>query len=165
MDNVHDKVGEITEEMGGARDAFPASTRKQLPKFLRLVRRVAVFSADCAVCRDLQNQIIGLGSGLVRHPRMTRENLQNYLHIMKATTRHFKKGHGLVEERQYVKRFLWIGLAVGLSTVVFGLILIGFGFTVLTLNVTLPALALRVIFSGTVGLVLDKKAKKSGRVL
>jgi hypothetical protein len=152
--------------MSTVEDSISPSARKRyrLPLFLRMARRVNAFSPECGVCQDLQGRIISLGADLTRTPQMTRKNLRNYLSIIKIITRHLKQTHGLKEERQYVKRFLILGSAAGLSTVVLGLVLLSFGITLFTLNVTVPALVTRVIFSYTIGRILDKRAKNRGKV-
>jgi len=96
---------------------------------------------------------------------MTRHSLRNYLEVIKSITRHLKRSHGLVEERHYVKRYVLISLTFGISLVLLGLILLSFGFCLLTLNITLTALATRVMFSYTIGYFLDRRARKRGRVL
>jgi len=89
----------------------------------------------------------------------------NYLTTIKSITKHLKRKHRLVGEKQYVKRFVSIGAAFGLSLVISGYVLINFGITVLVLSITLPALVIRVIFGYAVGYLLDKRAKKQDRVI
>jgi hypothetical protein len=139
--------------------------RYKLPLLLRLAQRVAAFSSECEVCQGLQSQIVSLGASLSGAPRITRKNLRSYLGIVKDIAKHLKRTHGLVEERQYVKRYVFISLTIGLSLVLLGLILLNFGITLLALSITLPALATRVVFGYTIGHFLDRRAKRRGKVL
>jgi hypothetical protein len=139
--------------------------RYKLPLLLRSSRRVAAFSPECEMCQNLQSQIVSLGASLAEAPEMNRQNFKGYLNIVKGITGHLKRTHGLAEERHYVKRYVFFALALGLFLVMLGLILVSFGITLLTPNITLPALVTRVIFGYTIGYLLDKKAKKRGKVL
>jgi hypothetical protein len=96
---------------------------------------------------------------------MTPKEHRNYLTTIKHITKHLKRKHGLVDEKQYVKRFISIGAAFGLSLVMSGYVLINFGITVLVLSITLPALVIRIVFGYVAGYLLDKRAKKQGRVI
>jgi hypothetical protein len=167
VDDFNDRVNELAREISAVEDGISLSDRKRykIPLLLRIARRVTTFSPGCEVCQDLQVKIIALGTDLTHTPQMTRRNLINYLEVLKSTVKHLKRTHGLAEERQYVKRFLLIGLVGGLSVVVLGLILLGFGITLFTLNLTVPALVIRMIFGCTIGYVLDRRARSRGKVL
>jgi hypothetical protein len=144
----------------------PAGRRKwKLSLFLRAAGRVAGFAADCEECRSLQSQINGLSEGLLRSPQMTPQEYRDYLNALKGTIKHLQRRHGLVVEKQYIRRFVSIGAAFGLSLVMAGYVLISFGITVLVLSITLPALILRVLIGYTVGYLLDRRAKNQGRVI
>jgi hypothetical protein len=166
-----DNSSDWTKKVAGAiskteEQISPSDQRRyQLPLLLRLARRVAAFSPECEVCQSLQSQIIDLGENLADVPLMTRQSFKNYLDVVEGIARHLKRTHGLVEERQYVKRCVLIGLTFGLSLVLLGLILLNFGITLLALNITLTALVTRVVFGYTVGYFLDRRARKRGRVL
>jgi len=95
---------------------------------------------------------------------MTHNNFRSYQSIIKGISKHLKRTHGLVEERQYVKRYVLIGLTFGLSLVLLCLILLNFGVTLLALNITVLALITRVIFGYIVGNFLDRRARKRGRI-
>ncbi len=167
VNNFKDRVNELASEINTVEDCVNLSDRKRfrLPLLLRIARRVNVFSPECEVCRELQVKILSLGADLTHATQMNRRKILNYLSVIKSIIKHLKRTHGLTEERQYVKRFLFIGLAAGLFLVVLGLILLNFGITLFTLNIMVPALVTRVIFSYTIGHVLDKRAKKLGKVL
>jgi hypothetical protein len=139
--------------------------RYKLSLLIRVTRRVAGFSTDCEECRRLKSQITGLSEDLICSPQMTPEEYGNYLTTIKSITKHLKRKHRLVDEKQYIKRFVSIGAAFGLSLVMSGLVLINFGITVLVLSITLPALVIRVTFGYAVGYLLDKRARKQGRVI
>ena len=137
----------------------------RLPLLLRLARQVAAFSPECEICSNLQVQIAQLSTNLPNQLLMTRQSLKDYLDVMKSITRHLKHSHGFVEERHYVKRYVFVGFTFGISLVLLALVLLNFGITLLALNITLLALITRVIFSYTIGYFLDRRARKRGRVL
>ena len=167
MDNSDDWIREVTTEISKTEERIsPTEQRRyRLPLLLRLARRVAAFSPECEVCQSLQSQIINLGANLADLPRMTRQSFRNYLDVVKGIAKHLKQTHGLVEERQYVKRYVFIGFTFGISLVLLGLIMLSFGITLLALNITFTALITRVVFSYMVGYFLDRRARKQGKVL
>ena len=138
--------------------------RPKLPRLLRLADRVAAFSPECEVCRSLQSRISDLGANVAGR-RRARENSRIYLRAIKGIARHLKRTHRLVEEKQYVKRYVSMGLCFGLSLIVLSLILTSFGITLLALNMAVLALFPRVIFGYTIGSLLDKRSRKRGRVI
>lgn len=167
MDNSDEWTRKVASEISKAEEHITPSDQQhyRLPLLLRSARRVATFSPECEVCQSLQSQIINLSANLADLPRMTRRSLGTYLDVVKGIAKHLKRTHGLVEERQYVKRYVFVGFTFGISLVLFGLILLSFGITLLALNITLIALLTRVVFSYTVGYFLDRRARKLGRVL
>ena len=167
MDNYDIWSGEFTHELSKIKDNMSPSEQRRykLPMLLRLTQRVALFSPECETCQGLQSQIISIGTKFNYSPRMNRQNFRSYLSVIKGIIKHLKRTHGLVEERQYVKRYLFMGMIFGLSVIALGLILLNFGITLLALNVTAPALVTRIIFSGTIGYILDRRAKSRGNVL
>ena len=167
VNNGDDWAGKVASEISKAEKHISPSDQRRyrLPLLLRSARRVAAFSPECEVCQSLQGQIINLSVDLADLPRMTGQSFRDYLEVVKSITRHLKRTHGLVEERQYVKRYVLIGLTFGLSLVLLCLILLNFGVTLLALNVTVLALITRVIFCYTVGYFLDRRARKRGKVL
>ena len=167
MDNSNDWKSKVTSEINKAEEHISPSEQPyyRLSVLLRLSRRVAAFSSECEVCQSLQSQINNLGVNLADLPRMTCQSTRNYMDVIKGITKHLKQTHGLVEERQYVKRYVFIGFTVGISLVLLGLILPIFGITLLALNLTLVALITRIVFGYMVGYFLDRRAIKRGRVL
>ena len=167
VDVQNDLTGKIAGEISIAEEHFSPSDQKRyrLPLLLSITRRVAFFSPDCEVCQGLQGQIVSLGEDLTSQPLMNRQHFKGYLSVIKGITGHLKRSHGLAEERQYIKRYVLMGLAFGLSIIVLGLILLSFGITLLTLHVTIPALIIRLIFGYTIGCFLDRRARKRDRVL
>jgi hypothetical protein len=135
------------------------------PKFLRLTQRVTTFSPECEICRDLQVQIDKLSVDLPDQQLITNYNSEDHIYVMKVISRHLKESHGLVGKSYYVKRYVLLGLAAGITTILLGLILLCFGITQLALDITMTALITRAMVSYTVGYFLDRKAKKQGRVL
>jgi len=167
MDN---KVCWKRKASGTAKDAqnstsYPDRQYYQIPIILRLAKRVTALSAECKVCQGLQNQIINLSTDLADLPGRTNQSFKGYLGIVKNIIKHLKRTHRLVEERQYIKRYVLIGLTFGLSLVLLCLILLNFGITLLTLNVALLAMVTRIIIGYVIGFFLDKRAKKLGKVL
>lgn len=167
VDNSDEWTRKVASEISKAEEHISPSDQRhyRLPLLLRLARRVAAFSPECEVCRNLQSQINSLSANLAHLPRMTRQSFKNYLDVIKGIAKHLKRRHGLVEKRQYVKRYVLIALTLGLSLVLLSLILLSFGITLLALNITVIALIIRVVFSYTVGYFMDKRARKRGRVL
>ena len=139
--------------------------RYKLSLLIRATGRVADFSTDCEECRSLKSQVAELSEELIHSPQMTPKERRNYLTTIKRITKHLKRKHGLVDEKQYVKRFISIGAAFGLSLVMSGYVLINFGINVLVLSITLPALVIRVMLGYAVGYLLDRRARKQGRVI
>ncbi|HEY78402.1 MAG TPA: hypothetical protein G4O09_04745 [Dehalococcoidia bacterium] len=139
--------------------------RHKLSLFVRAARKVTGFAADCEECRKLKSQINWLSEAPVPPAQMTPEEYRNYLTTHKSIIKHLRRRHGLVVEKQYIKRFVSIGAAFGLSLVMFGYVLLSFGITVLVLSITLPALIIRVLLGYAVGYLLDRRAKQQGRVI
>lgn len=73
---------------------------------------------------------------------------------------HLNRSPGTLGEKHYVKRFVFISLATGISLVLFSLILLSFGITLLALNIAMIALVVRVVFGYIIGCFLDKRVKK-----
>ncbi len=167
MEARDDWYESISKEVSELKDRLsPLGQRRyKLSLFIRVTRRVAGFSTDCEECRSLKSQITKLSEELIYSPQMIPQEYGNYLTTIKSITRHLKRKHRLVDEKQYIKRFVSIAAALGLSLVMSGFVLINFGITVLVLSLTLPALVIRVIFGYAVGYLLDNRAKKQDRVI
>ena len=133
-------------------------------RVLHLARRIAAFSPECEICRSLQVQIDQLCLNISDQLPIPRQSRKDYLYVIKNITRHLKCSHGLVEEKHYVKRYVFIGVTFGILVVLLGLILLSFGITLLALNITVTALVTRTIFGYTIGYFLDRRARKQGRV-
>lgn len=144
---------------------YLAQGHNKLPLLLRSAERVAAFSPECEKCRVLQVQIAGLGAELDNSRRMTRQNLKGHLKVIKGVTKHLRRTHGLAEERHYIKRFATTSVTVGLSFVALSLVLLSLGVTLLALNLTLIALVPRIAFGCTIGYLLDRRARRMGKVM
>jgi hypothetical protein len=165
--NKKDLFSRIRNKIYGAEKRMGTQckiTWKQ-PLIQRLANRVDIFSAECQECRSIKqnfNYISKCHSG-------ESDTILNDYNSYKPTTRqvlhHLQKRHRLVNEKQYVKRLVFLSLIFGLILILLGYGLLYFGITLLTLSVTIPALFGRVIFSFTVGYLLDLRAKKQGRVI
>jgi Flp pilus assembly protein TadB len=90
---------------------------------------------------------------------------RQYLTGMAQVTRHLNRKHRLVGERHYVKRFVSVAVALGLGLVGLGYLLLSLGITLIVFTLALPALVGRIVFSYLVGLFMDRRAKKRGRVI
>jgi hypothetical protein len=139
--------------------------RYKLTLLLRVAKRIDGFSLDCEECQGLKSQITGLSKNLTYSPQMTGKEYGSHLTTIKNINSHLKQKHKLVDERQYIKRFVSIGVAFGLSLVIIGYILLNFGITILVLSITLPALITRVLIGYAIGYFLDKRAKRQDRVI
>jgi hypothetical protein len=153
------------ERVAGGIIQVKKSQASDYKQFLRLTQRITTFSPECEICRGLQFQANKLGVYLPGLQLITHYNSEDYIHVMKNITRHLRDSHGLVGKRYYVKRYVLLGLAAGITTILLGLILLCFGITQLALDITVTALITRSMVSYTVGHFMDRKAKKQGRVL
>jgi len=131
----------------------------------RLARRVDSFSNECYQCQHLKNELSRISQLLMCHPGLNHEERKQYLSGMAQVTRHLNRKHRLVSEWHYVKRFVSIAVALGLGLVGLGYLLLYLGVTLIVLTLALPALIGRIIFSYLVGLFMDRRAKKKGRVI
>jgi hypothetical protein len=159
-EGIHRRIGALKDQLS------PAGWRRyKLSLFMRVARRVADFSNECQECRDLKDQMGNLSENLTHSSKVYRKKYRIYLATFKTAIKHLKRKHGLVEDKQYIKRFVSIGITFGLSLVIAGYVLVNFGITMLAISITLPALITRVISGYAVGYLLDKRAKKRGRVI
>jgi VIT1/CCC1 family predicted Fe2+/Mn2+ transporter len=158
--DVAREIGSIEEGLG-QRD----QRRYKLSLLLRLAQRVTNFSADCSECQHFQGPISRLTEDLKYLHQMTPRKYKGYLTTIKSITRHLKQKHGLIEGRQYTRRFVSLSAAFGVLLIILGYVLLNFGITLLVLSVTLPALVVRVIFSYAFGWFLDRRAKKEDRLI
>ena len=131
----------------------------------RLARRVDSFSDECYQCQHLKNELNRISQFLTCQSGLGHEERRQYLSGMAQVTRHLNRKHRLVSERHYVKRFVSMAVALGLGLVGLGYLLLYLGVTLIVLTVALPALVGRIIFSYLVGLFMDRRAKKKGRVI
>ncbi len=157
----------VSGHLGTAATRMDRSERKRYKMSLLLscVHRVAAFRPGCEECRALQQQITRLAQDIGSPSGLSGAGVMNHLGVVKAVARHLGRSHHLVSEQHYVKRMLIAAAAVGISTVVVGLVLLNLGIGILMLNVTLPALALRIVFGYTIGRMLDRRAKRRGLVI
>jgi hypothetical protein len=160
-------VRNIAAEIGDLKSRLnPSETRKyKIPMLLRISDRVAEYCAECQQCRQFKGQIARLIENLYDASPMTDAARKDHLKTIDIITRHLKKKHRLIEERHYLKRFVSIAVAGGISLIAFGYMLLSFGITLLVIGITLPALFVRLIFGYTLGFFMDRRAKKKGRVI
>ncbi len=162
-----DWVRQVSGHLDAAAARMDRSERRRykLSLLLSCARRVAAFCPGCRECRALQEQINKLAQDIGSPPGLSVPSVIDHLDVVRAITRHLGRNHHLVLEQHYVKRMLVAAAAVGISTVVVGLVLVNLGIGVLMLNITLPALAFRLGFGYTIGRVLDRRAKRRGLVI
>ncbi len=166
-ENEADWVRRVSGHFGAAATRMDRSARKRYKMSLLIscARRVAAFRPGCEECRSLQQRIDRLAEEVGSPPGLSRARVMNHLDVVKAATRHLRRNHHLVSKQHYVKSMLVVAGAIGISTVVVGLVLLNLGIGVLVLNVTLPALAFRIVFGYTIGRLLDRRAKRRGLVI
>lgn len=144
---------------------FLAQRKWRFPLLKRLAKRVDGLSDKCEECQSMKNQIEGLYQHLAHWQDIVRHEYKNYQAVLKCITLHLKQKHKLVNEKQYTKRLVSASFLLGLLLIVLGCVLLYFGNTLLALSITIPALFIRVIFSYTIGFLLDFRAEKQGRVI
>jgi len=137
----------------------------KLPLIKRLANRVDTFSVECKECLGIKRNLECISRDQSKKPVEIQDDYRRYMLTIKQIIYHLKKKHRLVSEKQYVKRLVFASLIFGLILILLGYGLLYFGITLLALSVTVPALFGRVIFSYTVGYLLDMRAKKQGRVI
>ncbi|UCE97806.1 MAG: hypothetical protein JSV74_00255 [Dehalococcoidia bacterium] len=135
------------------------------PLIKRLANRVDIFSVECKECRSIKDNFKYICTRHYAESEIINNNDNNYELTTKQIIHHLKKKHRLVIEKQYVRRLVFASLVFGLILILIGYGLLYFGITLLALSVTIPALFGRVIFSYTLGYLLDLRAKKQGRVI
>lgn len=159
-EGIHRRIGALKDRWG------PAGWRRyKLSLFMRVARRVSDFSTECQECRDLKDQISSLSENSTHSSKVHRKKYKIYLSTFKTAIKHLKRKHGLVEDKQYIKRFVSIGATFGLSLVISGYVLTHFGITILVIGITLPALFVRILTGYAVGYLLDRRASKQGRII
>jgi hypothetical protein len=159
-EGIHRRIGALKDQWS------PAGWRRyRLSLFVRVARRVSDFSTECPECRDLKDQISNLDENSTPSSKVYRKKYRIYLATFKTAIKHLRRKHDLVEDRQYIKRFVPFGIAFGLSFIIAGYVLVDFGITMLTISLTLPALFTRILSSYAFGYLLDRRAKKQGRVI
>jgi hypothetical protein len=144
---------------------FSSQRKWRFPLLRRLLKRVDGFSQECEDCQAIKHQLEELCRYRARRQGTVHWDYKNYRANIKRITHHLKRTHRLISEKQYVKRFVSTSFVLGLVLILLGYVLLIFGNTLLALSVTIPALFGRVIFSYTIGKLLDMRAKKQGRVI
>ncbi|HEX79332.1 MAG TPA: magnesium transporter [Dehalococcoidia bacterium] len=135
------------------------------PLLSRLAKRVDSYSDECQECHRLKYEIEVLCGYHANSQQTTPSNYQSYQTTIKSIVQHLKRKHRLVNEKQNIKRLVSASFLFGLFFIMLGYLLFNFGITLLALSITIPALFIRVIFSCTVGYLLDLRAKRRGLVI
>ncbi len=167
MDKKHDWYEEISKQisMHENQSSFLDRRKLRFPLLRRLVKRVDGFSGECEECQKLKHKFEVLCGYLANHQQIARPEYQSYQATMRSIVYHLKRKHRLVNEKQHIKRLVSASFLFGLFFVMLGYVLLNFGITLLALSITIPALFARVIFSYTIGYLLDFRAKRQSRVI
>ena len=144
---------------------FSNQGKWRFPLLRRLSKRVDGFSRECEECQGIKRQLEELCRYLAHQQGIVRKEYKNYQATIKRISHHLKLKHRLINEKQYIKRFVSVSFIFGLTLILLGYVLLYFGNTLLALSITIPALFGRVIFSYAIGYLLDTRAKKQGRVI
>lgn len=147
------------------KSSFQGQRKWKLPLLKRLSRRVDDFSRECAECQGIKPKVEEVCRYLSYQQGVVRQEFRNYRTTLKDITHHLRQKHKLINEKQYVKRFVFTSFVLGLTLILLGYILLCFGSTILALSITIPTLFGRIIFSYVIGHLLDMRAKKQGRVI
>jgi hypothetical protein len=131
----------------------------------RLARRVDSFSDECSQCQQLKGELSHISQLLTCQSGLNHGERRQYVDVMTQVTRHLNRKHKLVGEWHYVKRFVSVAVALGLGLVGLGYLLLSLGVTLIVFTIALPALFGRIVFSYLIGLFMDRRAKKRGRVI
>lgn len=167
MDKERDWYRKISKQitMSESHSSFLDRRKWQFPLLGRLARRVDSFSDECQQCHKLKYKIEVLCGYCANPQQTTRSNYQSYQNTIDNIVQHLRRKHRLVNEKQNIKRLVWASLLFGLFFILLGYLLLNFGITLLALSITIPALFARVIFSCTIGYLLDLRAKRRGLVI
>jgi hypothetical protein len=123
----------------------------QIDKLLSISRRVDEFSAVDPACREYRQEIDAMVTELYSAPLSQARNKYQMWKIGELIS-HLKKKHGLVNEGEYLGWSLVIGLIAG-------------GVVGFIIGNTPPATGAGLALGAVVGLILDARAKKTGRVI
>jgi len=167
MENMKELINRIRDKICGLEKRIDDPHKNKWKQLLvkRLANRVDIFSVECQECRSIKESFNYIYTHHYGKSATINNDDNNYKLPMKQVIHHLNKKHRLVNEKQYVKRLVFASLVFGLILIFLGYGLLYFGITLLALSVTVPALFGRVIFSYTVGYLLDLRAKKQGRVI
>jgi len=123
----------------------------QLDKLRSIARRVDEFAPGDPLCRDYQQLIESMVAEL---PGAPLPHDRNKFHICSvgAMVSHLKKAHHLVNEGEYLGLWLVFGLILG-------------GVVGLLIGSTPPAAGAGLAIGTVIGMILDARAKREGRVI
>jgi len=128
----------------------------KLDYLLRLARRVAEFSEICPECQIYRSDISDLVKELGGITLMSKDDRKRYSSKMNEITKHLKKAHKLVSAGYYVSMgagFGWLaGTALGAVLDIAGI-------------ETGAGMGIGIALGYGVGALLDRKARKEGRVI
>lgn len=161
MENNNDWYIDIVKEIDGHKDKFSTRDYKKykLDLLLRVAKRVASFSADCVECQNFQGEITKLAEDLGNLVQASKEERKSYFKMINSILKHFHKRHKLITEGENFAILIGIGIIFGSgagSTFGIGLDNIGMGAGIGA------GIAIGVAI---IGIYLDAKAKKEGRVI
>ncbi len=148
-------------------DVSPTGRPPELPRpepLFRLAQRVEALSGECEECKNFRAEIHRLGLLAVQSGPYGFER-KEYEGSLARVTNHLYRKHRLVFEHHYIKRFVSMAAVLGVGLIGLGYVLFIIGVTVIVLAVAVPALFGRLAVGYLAGLYLDRRAKKRGAVI
>ena len=140
------KIEELKQKL------FPRDVKEyQLDKLLGLARRIDEFAACDPVCQKYQKEIESMVNELYQAPLPQARN-KVYIWTIGEMVSHLKKQHCMVNEGEYLGWWLIFGLIAG-------------GIVGLIIGNSPPATLAGLFLGAVIGLILDYRAKKQGRVI
>lgn len=149
------RIEKLNEALDQIEKKFDKKVAKRLyiEKHKRLIARLDSFSADCAECEALLEDVEMKVLQLAEEPELSRSALSYYQRIFADSRYHLRNKHKVVEEGYYFSFYPSFGVILGviLGEVVFDHLSLG--------------VAVGIGLGVAVGASLDANAKKKGLVI
>ena len=147
LDDTIDKIDKYKETF-----SKKDSKKYKLDLLVRVVKRVASFSAFCGECQLFQGEITKNVSSLGGIVQSSKEMHKSYDNSIKRIIGHLKKKHKLVTQGTYKGIGMAIGPAIGAGI---GAAMDNYG----------AGLAIGTGLGAAIGSALEAKAKKKGKII